>query len=99
MKNATNILKQAKEAIRSHGFAWPGGYPLFGIMAGGEPLSIDAIRDNWRDICAATIHGDRFDSWRLEAIDINYEDSQLYCAHTGNRIESAYGEDEITESI
>jgi|LakMenEpi03Aug12_release.lakeMendotaPanAssembly.Ray.scaffolds.fasta_scaffold788291_4 hypothetical protein len=98
MKTLEN-LQTIKEAIRSK-YAWPGGYPLFLICADGEALSIDAARDNWREICAAHMRNGFFDKqWQIAGVSINYEDSQLYCAHTGNRIESAYGEDETTESI
>lgn len=41
-----------KQALRNK-YAWPGGYPLYLITQDGEALSIDAARDNWREICAA----------------------------------------------
>ena len=31
--------------------------------------------------------------WRVIACDVNWEDENLYCAHSGKRIESAYCED------
>ncbi len=87
------ILRQVKDAIRQP-YAWPGGYPKYIIMADGESLSVESAREQWRDICQATIspgwHGS---GWRAAAVDINWENPMLYCAHSGERIESAYAED------
>lgn len=80
-----------KSAIRN-GYAWPGGYPLFLIMSDGEALSIDAARDNFKQICAAYLSDDRRSPWYVIAAEINWEDKQLYCAHTNAKIQSAYGD-------
>jgi hypothetical protein len=86
------ILASVKHAIRNR-YAWPGGYPLYVVMADGEALSCEAAKENWRAICSATICGSR-DGWQAAGADINYEDGDLYCAHSGQRIESAYAEPE-----
>jgi hypothetical protein len=83
-------LRQVKQAIREP-YAWPGGYPLYVIMADGECLSIDAARDNWAAICHSTI-GQYRDGWQAQGAAINWEDSDMVCCHTGKPIESAYGE-------
>lgn len=89
--NKQPSLKDIKSAIRNK-YVWPGGYPLYLICADGEALSIDSARDNWRNICAAhMVNADR--QWMIEAIDVNYENPCLYCAHSGERIESAYSEE------
>lgn len=89
------ILKEVKSAIRNK-YAWPGGYPLFIILADGEALSCDAARENWRQIISATISGNvlPYDSWRAAGVEINWENTNLFCVHSGARIESAYGENE-----
>ena len=93
MKTTCDLLT-IKQAIRNK-YAWPGGYPLYLVCADGEALSIDAARDNWREICAANMRqGFYSDSWRIIGVDINYEDPQFYCAHSGARIESAYAEED-----
>lgn len=84
-------LRQVKRAIRQP-YAWPGGYPLYVVLADGEALSCEAARQEWRQIVFATLHGLR-DGWRALGAEINWEDTALYCAHTGERIESAYGEE------
>lgn len=88
--NAAVILRAVKQAIREP-YAWPGGYPKYILMSDGEPLSIAAAREHWLSIVHSTIHGCN-DGWAAYGVDINLE-SELYCAHTGERIESAYGEE------
>jgi len=83
-------LASIKRALRDK-YAWPGGYPLYIVMADGEALSIDAARAEWRNVCYATLHGLR-DGWQAAGVDVNWEDANLTCAHTGAAIESAYGE-------
>ena len=82
-------LHVIKNAIRAK-YAWPGAYPLFLVMVDGEALSIDAARAHWPEICRAIIQNDRRDSWFAIGADINYENPDLYCSHTGARIECAY---------
>lgn len=80
-------------------YAWPGGYPLYFVTADGAALSWQAaieeqnlIRDS---IIDSPFNGDQWpiftDGWRVTAMEVNYEDDDLYCDHTGNKIESAYG--------
>jgi hypothetical protein len=73
-----------------------GCYPCYLIMADGEALSFAAARDNLREVLAATHHDnpDRTDQWRVVACEINYEDPRLFCAHSNERIPSAYAEDD-----
>jgi hypothetical protein len=90
-------LAKVKDAIRNK-YAWPGGYPMFLVMEDGAALSIDAARECWREIVDAHLRPDYLDKqWQVAAVDINWEDSELYCAHSGAKIESAYGEDEESE--
>ncbi len=83
-----------------------GGYPKYWICADGETLSYDACRANALHIGRA-VRGDtnradvdpaRFYSsdrqWRVIGYSVNWEDPELYCSHTGERIESAYAESE-----
>lgn len=78
-------------------YAWPGGYPRFFITSDGESLSFDSARENRRLILEAI--RDRDDSgWRVVACEINWENPDEYCAHSGARIESAYAEDDAPEN-
>lgn len=89
-----NTTKDLKTALRNGQHAWPGGYPLYFITSDGAALSFDAVRSEYRQAINAIRH-QLNDGWRVVAVDINYEDSDLYCDHTGQRIESAYGDDEV----
>ena len=84
-------LRAVKQAIRQP-YAWPGGYPLYILMSDGEALSCTAARQEWRQIVYATLHGLR-DGWQALGVDVNWEDTARYCAHTNERIPSAYGDE------
>jgi hypothetical protein len=87
------IMQDVKCAIREP-YAWPGGYPKYILMSDGESLSVAAAKEQFREVCRATLQQDR-SGWDAYGVDINWEDPALYCAHTGERIESAYAEDEV----
>ena len=77
-------------------YAWPGGYPRFFVCDDGEPLSFKAAKENRRLILEAIRDNDR-SGWHVIGCDINWEDPDLVCAHTGERIESAYAADAPTD--
>jgi hypothetical protein len=83
-------ISDLKAALRNGPYAWPGGYPLYFVAGDGEAMSFDAVRGNFREICRAMLcqWGNR--DWRIVGHEINWENEDLYCAHTGERIESAY---------
>lgn len=89
-------VKQLKEQLRAGQYAWPGGYPLYFIASDGEALSFDAVRENYRQVIEAIRDRDR-NGWRVVGCDVNWEDADLYCAHTGQRIESAYAEESVQD--
>lgn len=79
-------------ALANGPYAWPGGYPLYFITDDGAALSFKAASDNAdliRDELAKDMRGT---GWRVVAMSVNWEDTTLVCAHTGEPIESAYGE-------
>jgi len=76
-------------SVKVRHFTTVGGYPLYYITADGGVLSPSAVEENL-DLCR-----DPSDSqWHVIGADVNWEDPCLICDHTGNRIESAYAEDE-----
>jgi len=91
-------LQDFRRAYRNGPWAWPGGYPLFFVTEDGEALSFEAVRANLRQVLSAIASRNNAGGWRVIALDVNYEDSALFCAHTGRRIESAYAEDDTEES-
>jgi hypothetical protein len=97
-----NNISDFRRAMRNGPYAWPGGYPCFFVMSDGEAISFKAAKENIREILEdLRAYCDDYRSsgfayttdWRPIAFEINYEDASLYCAHTGERIESAYAED------
>jgi hypothetical protein len=83
-------LAKIKTLLRNGQYAWPGGYPLFFITADGAALSFAAVTKEWRNVVDAHLRSDRRCGWYIDACDVNYEDTELFCDHTGERIEAAY---------
>lgn len=82
-----NTAQQLKQFARDK-YAWPGGYPMFAITSDGGALSHSAVIENYRLIRESMRDGSG-SGWNVVAVAINWEDSDLYCDHTGERIESA----------
>ncbi len=86
-----NSAAELKATLRNGAHAWPGGYPLYFIAADGEALSFDSVRANLRDVLGA--FADPFEKdWRVIGCRVNWEDPDLTCAHSGERIDSAYAD-------
>lgn len=85
-----------KNALRAGPYAWPGGYPCYFITSDGCALSFEAVRYEFRQVLWSIRHNVN-DGWNLEGLAINWEDPELYCEHTGKRIQSAYSEDETCD--
>ena len=90
IKAAKGFLQQLKDGA----YAWPGGYPMFFITADGAVISFRAAQEEKAQIVDSLLHGQRQSGWYVEGRDINWENASLHCDHTGERIESAYAEDE-----
>ena len=88
-------ISDFRRAMRLGPYAWPGGYPCFFVTNDGGALSFEAAKACRREMLEALREGKRDHSgWLPVALEVNWEDSDLVCDHTGKRIESAYGEDE-----
>jgi len=91
-----NSISDLRKAFRNGPYAWPGGYPCYFVLSDGEALSFAAARPNLRYMLESLrdyqTNRREHSGWRPVALEINYEDTDLYCAHTGEQIESAYGE-------
>ena len=86
-------IEQFNAQLETGAYAWPGGYPIYFLAADGEALSFSAAQENAELIRSAMSDGFN-PQWHVIACDINWEDAELYCAHTDERIESAYSEDD-----
>lgn len=88
-----DTVAQLKATLRNGKYTDYGCYPLYFLANDGESLSFEAVRAEFRQVAYA-IQNRLNDGWRVVACDVNYEDSEMRCAHTGERIESAYCEEE-----
>ena len=83
--------KKLHEVLKSGPYAWPGGYPLFFITSDGAALSFEAVNQEIESV-QDSIETECNDGWQVVAVDVNWEDENLLCDHTGEKIQSAYGE-------
>lgn len=86
-----NSISDFRAAVRNGPYAWPGGYPMFFVTSDGAALSFDAVKSERRNVLES-IRDHADDGWRVVGVDINWEDPDLICDHTGKRIESAYAD-------
>jgi len=87
MTTQSNSLRLADQLTTSP-YAWPGGYPMFALTTDGTALCHRCTASERESIGTTT----GTDGWTVELVAINWEDSELFCDHCGNRIESAYGD-------
>jgi hypothetical protein len=85
--------QELKATLRAGEYAWPGGYPLYFVTSDGGALSFQTVRDNLRGVLDS-IKSRCDDGLRVVACQINFEDPALYDDHTGERIPSAYAEED-----
>lgn len=83
-------LAAAKDYVRQP-YAWPGGYPKALITADGACLCVDCVKKEWHLICAESFENTNC-GFRISGVDVNWENTELYCDHCGKWMESAYGE-------
>ena len=61
---------------------------MYYVMTDGEPLCTACVNDP-----SNPVHdGGDEDGWRYAGCEVNWEESDLFCAHCNARIEAAYGE-------
>lgn len=82
------------EILEQGPYAWPGGYPLYFVTADGAALSFETVRDEYDEVAEAITGDETSGGWRVVAVAVNWEDPDLYDDHSGDRIESAYAEDD-----
>jgi hypothetical protein len=89
MSTQSRSLRLADQ-LSANPYAWPGGYPLYGVFHDGGVCCAKCASTERESIVTTT----GTDGWGLVAIDANWEDPDLYCSSCSARIASAYGEDE-----
>jgi hypothetical protein len=78
-----------KATLRAGQYAWPGGYQMYFISNDGYAVSFNGVLSDFRTQLAQ-VKGKALN--RIVAVDINYEDTDLYCDITGELIPASYGE-------
>lgn len=91
-------IQEFKQALRNGPYAWPGGYPIYFVTADGDALSFKAAKENSRLIMRAIRDGENTGGWRVIGSQVNWEDNDAYCAHTGEKIECAYPDDKSSKA-
>lgn len=75
-----------------------GGYPVYFVTAYGCVLSF-AVAIDEAEVIREALRGDLPDrQWHVVGVYVNWEDPELYCDFTNERIESAYAEELAHES-
>jgi hypothetical protein len=94
-------VRDLVQSVREGAYTSIGCYPKYYVTADGGTLSPKAVRDNFMQVARATrdasnglAWADR--QWAVIGCGINWEDPALLCDDTGERIPSAYAEDEAT---
>ena len=85
-------ISDFRRAMRNGHRSWPGCYPLYFLTDDGQALSFAAARAERRNILQAIAWRDRMSGWCVVGVDVNWEDGELVCAHSGERIPSAYAD-------
>jgi hypothetical protein len=83
---------ELRTTLRAGPYAWPGGYQMYLITSDGEAMSFEAARAEYYQLAYAMRHKLN-DGWRVVGCEINYEDNDMVCCHTGKKIPAAYGDD------
>lgn len=90
-------ISDFRKAVRHGPYAWPGGYPVYFVMGDGEAVAFNIAKTECRRQMLEALrdhpNGYPEKEWLPVAIEVNWEDQELYCAHTGNLIECAYPSD------
>lgn len=93
----TYTRKDLSASLREGKFTSLGSYPKFWVTADGSVLSYEAIMQcPMRYLRATGRAGWHEPDYQVVGCDVNWEDRELYCDDTGERIESAYAEEAWT---
>src|SRR6266581_3178159 len=89
-------VNDLREALKPHTYC----YGTFFVTNEGEVLSVKAVKNNIKDVIRAIKFPDNNSTWKLTYCDINWENQELYCEETNERIEPIYSvEESIIEDI
>jgi hypothetical protein len=81
-------VSEFNEALDNPSFSL--GYPIYFVTADGGVLSEEAARERRTEILDAIVEIGTNTQWEVVGCEINYEDPNLRCDHTGDLIPAAY---------
>ena len=85
-------INDLKNVLRNGPYAWPGGYPMYFITKDNSVLSFAAVYKEIRQVFKAMKYKGSDIWWEIDSVCINYEETDMYCEHTGIQIPCAYSE-------
>lgn len=91
VRSEIDRIAQVKDMIRAP-YAFPGGYRKVLITADGACLCSDCVKKEFKLIAQESFDNSNC-GFRAFGVDVNWENSELYCDHCGNRLPPEYGED------
>ncbi len=89
------LVRKIRASLKEGRYTSLGCYPKFYLTSDGGVLSHESVNDNWARIVRAIVRDEK-DGWQIVGVDVNWEDADLYCDDTGERIPSAYAEDTVS---
>lgn len=93
-----NSVAELKATLRAGAYAWPGGYPLYIVLSDGGLIKFSTAREELASLVSALrdYRRNHYENsgWRPIACEVLYESAGDYDAHTGEELESAYGNPE-----
>lgn len=92
IKDRIESIRRLHKSLKEGRYSSLGSYPKFYYTKDGDVLSHEAVKENLTQIRRAMLRQDD-KNWCIVGVEINWEDPNLYCADTGERIPSAYAED------
>lgn len=87
MAQQITSVREFFAALRAGRYTSIGSYPVFFVTYDGNTVSYPAARERACDEGRAI--RDNVDS-RIVAVEVNWENTDLVCCHSGEHIESAY---------
>lgn len=88
----TLTINDFKELLKAGSHTFPGIYPKYFITKDCEVLSFKSALENRELIIKAMLSPGDNTQWEVVACEVNYENESLFCSHSNEKIESAYGE-------
>jgi len=94
MRRRPELMRQVRQTIR-HPYAWPGGYPVYVVLADGAMLCPTCARAEYRQLSDAAREPEYRTGWEPVAVEVLWEDNDgaERCGHCDRLLQSAYGPD------